>query len=71
MQGAIAAAEPESLDAPGSLEGGATCGLKGLSHYLIEHKVRLPEVFVEHVRTQREQLDDHEIDDSWWRGFRR
>lgn len=44
---------------------------EGLSHYLIEHKVRLPDVFVEHVRTQQEKLDDYEIDDSWWRSFRR
>ncbi|MEV6283405.1 hypothetical protein [Kribbella sp. NPDC051770] len=44
---------------------------EGLSHYLLEHQVRLPEVFVEYVRTQQAKLDDCEIDDSWWRGEQR
>lgn len=42
----------------------------GLPHYLVEHGVRLPQVFVDHVNVQLNSLDDFNRDDDWWRGTR-
>ena len=39
---------------------------EGLVHYVVDHGVRLPGRFVEHVRTMTEALEDAEMDSSWW-----
>lgn len=43
----------------------------GLAHYLEVHEVRLPEEFVDHVRTRALKVAEEEIDRSWWRAQRR
>lgn len=42
---------------------------EGLAHYVEQHNVRLPKRFVRHLRSVSEQLEDAEIDDSWWQGL--
>ena len=42
---------------------------EGLAHYVEEHDVRLPERFVRHLRAMVEQLEDADVDDSWWHGL--
>lgn len=42
----------------------------GLAHYLVEHEVRLPRVFVEHVLAAMGRLEDAETDTAWWKGQR-
>ncbi len=44
---------------------------EGLAHYVSEHNVRLPAEFMDHVKARTDLMDDVEIDDTWWRGFRR
>lgn len=39
---------------------------EGLAHYLLEHSVRLPDEFVDHVRARRELMDDLVVEDDWW-----
>jgi len=39
---------------------------QGLAHYLIEHGVRLPGPFVEHVNRQLDAMDDAQVDEEWW-----
>lgn len=43
---------------------------EGLTHYVTEHDVRLPDRFTEHVRTQIEAFEASETDASWWRSLR-
>ncbi|GAA3030189.1 hypothetical protein GCM10020229_47000 [Kitasatospora albolonga] len=40
---------------------------EGLAHYVVEHAVRLPAEFVEHVEVSLQALEDLERDSSWWR----
>lgn len=42
---------------------------EGLAHYVLEHSVRLPDEFVQHVRAQHEKTDDVQVDDTWWRAI--
>lgn len=44
---------------------------QGLAHYVIEHNVRLPDQFVQHVRRQEELADGVRVDDTWWRQYSR
>lgn len=39
----------------------------GLSHYVTEHGVRLPEAFVQHAYARTESLEQAERDLEWWR----
>ena len=39
----------------------------GLAHYVSEHAVRLPPVFVEHVLSMIDMLETSSRDQSWWR----
>lgn len=41
---------------------------EGLAHYVLDHGVRLPHDFVEHVRRRGEAMDGFTVDDSWWHG---
>lgn len=40
---------------------------EGLSHYVEDHGVRLPEKFVDHALRQAEHLETAERDEDWWR----
>jgi hypothetical protein len=40
---------------------------EGLAHYVLDHKVRLPRQFVDHVHAREELADDVRVDESWWR----
>lgn len=44
---------------------------EGLAHYVSEHNVRPSAEFMDHVKARTDLMDDAEIDDTWWRGFRR
>lgn len=44
---------------------------EGLAHYVLDHDVRLPQEFVEHVHAQNAFTDDVSVDDSWWRSVGR
>ena len=44
---------------------------EGLAHYVLDHHVRLPREFIEHVRDRDELTDEVEVDDRWWRSFAR
>jgi hypothetical protein len=44
---------------------------EGLAHYVLDHRVRLPDEFVQHVHAQNAFTDDVSVDDSWWRSLRR
>jgi len=52
----------------GSLEltDGVYAWPQGLAHYVAEHSVRLPQEFIDHVRTMEDKLDAASIDASWW-----
>lgn len=39
---------------------------EGLAHYVGHHSVRLPMRIMDHVKARAEELEDAEIDDSWW-----
>ena len=39
---------------------------EGLSHYVGEHGVRLPDRFVRHVVDASTRLDEAEVDSGWW-----
>ncbi len=39
---------------------------EGLTHYVTEHAVRLPQEFVEHAIRTEEALAAADIDESWW-----
>ncbi|MDD9940869.1 MAG: hypothetical protein OXU20_07535 [Myxococcales bacterium] len=40
---------------------------EGLAHYLVEHGVRLPQEFVDHVNAQCDALEQTRVDSTWWR----
>ncbi|GAA3594607.1 hypothetical protein GCM10022235_77300 [Kribbella ginsengisoli] len=40
---------------------------EGLAHYLTDHGVRLPQVFVGHVNSELEFLEDAGTDTDWWK----
>lgn len=42
---------------------------QGLAHYVRDHSVRLPALFIEHVRDREAAMDDIDVDPSWWRGI--
>lgn len=44
---------------------------EGLAHYVLDHSVRLPQTFVDHVLAQAALTEDVTVDDSWWRGLAR
>ena len=81
---ATACAFCDELSGPGDRTDGVYVWPAGLSHTLESHQVRLPGVFVLHVRTAKADrarqpdldlswLDQHPapaIDDSWWRAIR-
>lgn len=52
----------------GSLEfsDGVCVWPEGLSHYLSDHTVRLPERFVQHVRARLAALEEADRDEEWW-----
>lgn len=39
---------------------------EGLSHYVVEHGVRLPSQFVEHVRARIDAIESSSRDEAWW-----
>jgi hypothetical protein len=39
----------------------------GLSHYVSDHGVRLPDEFVQHASSRTESLEEAERDLEWWR----
>lgn len=39
---------------------------EGLSHYVTEHAVRLPQEFVEHAIRTEEALGAADVDETWW-----
>ncbi len=43
---------------------------EGLSHYLSDHGVRLPEAIVTHVRANKYAFDDEDVDEEWWKAAR-
>nr|BEK63113.1 hypothetical protein KPHV_03400 [Kitasatospora purpeofusca] len=40
---------------------------EGLSHYVLDHSVRLPGEFLAHVGQRLDTLEELERDSSWWR----
>ncbi|WP_173094396.1 hypothetical protein [Actinomadura verrucosospora] len=58
-------------DQVGSLEltDGTYIWPEGLRHYVAAHSIRLPERFVEHVRTFTDEIEGADVDDSWWRSL--
>lgn len=62
-----------SHDRNGSLElsDGTYIWPEGLAHYVIDHRVRLPQQFVDHVERARCLTDDAVVDDTWWRSLAR
>lgn len=40
---------------------------EGLAHYVEEHSVRLPQVFIDHINRRLDELETATVDDSWWR----
>ena len=40
---------------------------EGLAHYLIDHEVRLPSQFVEHVQRMAMTIADATVDKEWWK----
>jgi hypothetical protein len=46
---------------------GTYCWPDGLGHYVLEHAVRLPESFLEHVRERVLELEEADLDHEWWR----
>ncbi|PYC68359.1 hypothetical protein C7C46_29170 [Streptomyces tateyamensis] len=40
---------------------------EGLAHYVLDHAVRLPTEFFEHISQRHEALEELERDISWWR----
>lgn len=39
---------------------------EGLSHYVLEHGVRLPIEFARHAVSFTDRLESQEVDDRWW-----
>jgi hypothetical protein len=42
---------------------------EGLAHYVADHGVRLPDLFVSHVLSRIEALESAGRDESWWRSL--
>jgi len=42
---------------------------EGLAHYVRAHNVRLPTEFLQHVESRTDELEDSEVDDTWWRSL--
>ncbi|WP_328958922.1 hypothetical protein [Kitasatospora purpeofusca] len=40
---------------------------EGLAHYVLEHGVRMPAEFTDHIEQRREALDGLDRDVAWWR----
>jgi hypothetical protein len=40
---------------------------EGLGHYVTVHSVRLPDSFVNHVRSFTDAIESADVDESWWR----
>lgn len=40
---------------------------EGLSHYVGEHSVRLPDEFTTHALSEQTALEEAEVDVDWWR----
>jgi hypothetical protein len=43
---------------------------EGLAHYVGEHSVRMPKLFVDHVRASLEGLEARSVTEDWWRSQR-
>ena len=58
-------------DQIGSLEltDGTYVWPEGLRHYVTVHSVRLPEPFVDHVRSFVDEIETADVDESWWRSL--
>ncbi|MFF7456750.1 hypothetical protein [Kitasatospora sp. NPDC008115] len=39
---------------------------EGLAHYVLDHNVRLPDEFLEHIDQRLHMLDELETDEAWW-----
>lgn len=39
---------------------------EGLGHYVLDHGVRLPAEFLDHIEQRSQDLEDLERDGSWW-----
>jgi len=39
---------------------------EGLGHYVLAHQLRLPAEFVRHIDARLVELEQLEVDDSWW-----
>ena len=68
-------ARPGESNGSTELSDGVYIWPAGLSHYVREHSVRLPTVFVEHTRTHTPPSDVgdgwyFEADDGWWKSAR-
>ena len=48
------------------LTDGAYLWPEGLSHYVLDHSVRLPAEFLEHIERRLDDLERLERDGSWW-----
>jgi hypothetical protein len=44
---------------------------EGLRHYVIEHQVRLPDRFIDHVFARIEALETAQREESWWASQKR
>jgi hypothetical protein len=42
---------------------------EGFSHYVRDHDIRPPDVFVDHVLAAIDWLGETPYDESWWRSF--
>jgi hypothetical protein len=42
---------------------------EGFAHYVLEHRIRPPAPFVDHVLAVIDDLGDGRYDESWWRSF--
>ena len=73
--GVLAPARPGECNGSNELSDGVYIWPEGLSHYVREHSVRLPTVFVEHTRTHTPPGDVgdgwyFEAEDGWWKSAR-
>jgi hypothetical protein len=42
---------------------------EGLAHYVETHNIRLPIEFLQHLEARTIELEDSEVDDTWWRSL--
>jgi hypothetical protein len=40
---------------------------EGLAHYVLDHSVRLPAEFIDHIEQRAEDLEELTRDTAWWR----